>query len=164
MSSLYQLDSEWTELQRMIEDGDTTQEEMADHLEAMDIEFEQKAHAIGCVLRNLEAEGAAIELECGRLDDRRNGLVKERQKLSDYLLASMQKREQKKVKTPLFTFSYRAPSKVAVIDDEATIPPEYFTVIPETTRLNKKALLADLKSGDVKGAHLGEGKTNLQIK
>jgi hypothetical protein len=166
MSSLYQLDNEWAELQRMIEAGDTTEEEMADHLEAMDIEFSQKAHAIGCVIKNMQAETDVIHAEMARLDERADNLLGQRLQLSGYLLKSMQARGEKSVKTPLFTFSYRKPSQVAVIDDDSLLSDEFYINVPATRRVDKKTLLKALKEStiEIEGAHLGEGNINLQIK
>jgi hypothetical protein len=55
------------------------------------------------------------------------------------------------------------PARV-VVDAEQNIPPRFFTVIPETTQLDKKAVAEALKKGEViVGAHLEQG-TSLRIR
>ena len=44
------------------------------------------------------------------------------------------------------------------IDDEAAIPARYWVVVPETKQLDKKAISADLKKGDVPGTHLEQSE------
>ena len=167
MSSLYKLDSEWDCLQAMIEDGDTTEEEMTDHLEAMGIEFADKAQAIGCVIANMDSERAILQAEVMRLEGRADKLSDDAQKLSGYLLKSMIKRGEKKVKTPLFTMSWRKPTQKAVVDDESIIPGSYYVTVPAVkaySKLDKRLLLKGLKAGDIEGAHLEDGTINLSIK
>ena len=165
MSSLYKLDSEWDCLQGMIEDGDTTEEEMSDHLEAMGIEFADKAQAIGCVIANMDSERAIIQAEVMRLEGRADKLSDDAQKLSGYLLKSMIKRGEKKVKTPLFTFSYRKPTQVVVIDDLEQINECFRNHKPATWTPMRNQIAKALKEGHVlKGAHLEDGTINLSIK
>ncbi len=165
MSSLYKLDSEWDCLQGMIEDGDTTEEEMTDHLEAMGIEFADKAHGIGCVLRNMTGEMGAAENEIDRLKARVALLNEQHEKLSGYLLKSMIKRGEKKVKTSLFTFSYRKPTQVVVIDDLEQINECFRNHKPATWSPMRNQIAKALKEGHtLKGAHLEDGTINLSIK
>jgi len=50
-----------------------------------------------------------------------------------------------------------------IVDDEVAIPAKYFVVVPATTKLDKNMLKADLKTGEVSGAHT-EQSTRLVVK
>lgn len=169
MSSLYTLDGELGQILAMIESGELTQEEAADQLDAMNMEFEDKAQSIGYVLANMDARMAAIKNEVERLQGRCTDIFDKQAGLRDYLLKSMIGRGVKKVETPLFTFSYRKPSKKVVVDDEALLPDHCFVTVPavaETRKLDKKELLNTLKTSpiEIEGAHLEDSKINLQVK
>jgi len=169
VSSLYKLDGELGQILSMIESGELTQEEAADQLDAMNMEFEDKAQSIGFVLANMDSQAQGIKVEIERLQGRHTAIFDKQAGLRDYLLKSMIGRGLKKVETPLFTFSYRKPSQKAVIDDESLLPDYCFVTVPaveETRKLDKKEVLKALKLQEfaVHGAHLEDSKINLQVK
>jgi len=167
MSSLYQLDGALGQILDMIDNGDLTQEEAADQLDAMSMEFEDKAQSIGFVLANMDAQAQSIKNEIERLQGRHTAIFDKQAGLRDYLLKSMIARKLKKVETPLFTFKYKAATKVAVIDDESLLPGYCFVTVPavaEARKMDKKEVLKALKAGDIKGAHLEDSKITLQVK
>ena len=167
MSNLYELNDDFRELSAAIESGELSPEDAADTLDGMNIEFEAKAESIGFVCRNMDGDINAISAEVERLLSRKKKLEADQSGLKDYLLNAMKVREVKSVKTSLFTFSYRKPTQVAVIDDEAAILAQYFVTVPavpERSKLDKRLLLKGLKEGDIMGAHLEDGKVSLTIK
>lgn len=164
MTTLYEMTAEYTEILSMIESGDITAEDAADQLDSMGQEFSKKAESIGYVVRDLEAKQDALTEEIERLLSRKKKAEAEAQWLKKYLLSAMLKRDIKKLETVPFTFTYKAPTKVAIVDDETKLPESVFVEVPATRKLDKKALLEALKAGDVDGAHLGESTINLQIK
>ena len=164
MSKLYEIDNHLNELAEMVESKQLSPEEIMDTLDALGMERKEKAKNIGFMLMNLEAQAGAIDNEVARLNNRKKAIGNRAVWLKDYLLSSMLKNKEKKIETDLFTFTYRKPSEVAVVDDEEKLSDSFFIEVPASSKLDKKALLAALKQGDVEGAHLEDSKINLQIK
>lgn len=63
---------------------------------------------------------------------------------------------------PTATVTTKAIPKSAIVVDESAIPSKYFK--PQPPKLDKKALLADLKDGSVDGAELSNGGETIQIR
>jgi len=71
--------------------------------------------------------------------------------------------EVKKITAPDFTVSVRAGAPALVVTEEAAIPQVYFE--PREPRLNRQALLSDLKQGvDVAGAQLSNPEPVLSVR
>jgi hypothetical protein len=79
------------------------------------------------------------------------------------ILSVMERIGQDKIVSDLMTLSARNTQRGLVIEDEAAIPAKYW--VPQDPRLDRRALLADLKEGgDIKGAHLDNGGRSLTIR
>ncbi|MFA2689216.1 siphovirus Gp157 family protein, partial [Bacillus cereus] len=70
---LYDLCSNYRELQMMIEDG-VDPSSVADTLQAIEESIQDKAQNIALLIKNLEADTEAIKLEEKRLADRRRSV------------------------------------------------------------------------------------------
>ena len=143
MATLYELKTDYLEIQQLIEDG---AEGLEDTLESLEAAIEDKLEGIGKVCRNLDGEVAALKAEEKRLADKRKSIENNMKRLKQYAQDTMLDSDMKKVKTPLFTFNIQknAPS-VSVIDD-ALIPKHYY--VPVDPRLDKKGILERLKAGE----------------
>lgn len=140
--NLYELSSAYQQIQSMIEDG---QEGLTDTLESLNDAIEDKAVGYAKVMKNLEAQAKAIKDEEERLADRRRSLESNVKRLKESLEQSMISVNMKKIKTELFSFNIQKnPPSVDVIN-EKEIPESYF--IPQDPKLDKKAILTDLKNG-----------------
>jgi hypothetical protein len=64
----------------------------------------------------------------------------------------------------LFKLTLKAATKKTKVLDESKIPSEFFVTIPESKQLDKRALLAALKLGEIEGAELEDGKRALTIR
>jgi tRNA G10 N-methylase Trm11 len=160
MTSLYKLTNEYRELENMDLDAET----LADTLESLEGEFDAKADAICHVLANLQAMEVSSAKEVARLLVRSKGFGDRQDKLKDYLRESMEKLGKKKIESAKFTINCVAGRDKVNVLDESEISTMYFTIIPETEKLDKKMLLEELKKGDVKGAELIKSKSSLRIK
>lgn len=122
--------------------------------------FDQKCEAVGCYIKELNAQAAAIKAEQDGLQKRRKALEAKAERLREYLADWMSAAGKERLETPRAALSWRKSSAVVVDDLEA---------LPESCRKVKieadKALIRMLlKQGDaVEGARLEEGRS-LQIR
>ena len=121
----------------------------------------EKALNIGKLVLSLEADAEAIKIEEKRLQARRLSRERKAQWLRDYLEGAMKTVGVPKVYDTVITVQLQKnPSSVDVVDVKA-IPPKYWT--PQEPTLDRRALLPDLKVGEVPGAKLQQ-KESLRIK
>lgn len=158
-------------------------EQLIQNIEAVQIQFNEKALGIGHYCLNEEADITAIEFEIGRLTNLKKSKEKAIQWLKDYLKAYMEITNTQKIETAFRKIAIRNNPESVVIDDEAIIPDPYkkYTVTLSDPKYLKNVLIAapnskvdmsiskteikkSLKEGvGVVGAHL-EQKTRLEIK
>ena len=145
-----------------------TDEELAQaekELTAIDLQFKDKAVAVGKFITGVERTEEAIEQEIARLVQRRDVLRNRREKLTGYLLAQMLATGNAEIKSPVLTLKVKKNPPSVDIVDETKIPEKYKRVIPEQKAPDKKAILAAHKQGiGVEGAMVVEDKVHLEIK
>ena len=157
--NLYELSSAYQQIQSMIEDG---QEGLSDTLESLNDAIEDKAVGYAKVMKNLDAQAKAIKDEEERLADRRKSLESNVKRLKESLEQSMINVNMKKIKTELFSFNIQKNPPSLDVVNEKEIPESYF--IPQDPKLDKKAILADLKNGvEVPGVGIKQSE-GLRIK
>lgn len=144
-------------------DLDIDEQTLADTLESITGEFEDKADAICHVIANLDADIEALDAEAKRLQARKSTFSNRKDSLKGYLRSHMELIDKKKIETTKFTINCVAGRDMAVILDEDKIPKDYFNE-KVTVSLDKKALLTALSAGDVEGAEMGKTKSSLRIK
>lgn len=163
-TTLYELTGELLTLQQMLSDGEATEEELADTIEAVEGEFEYKAQGYGCIVRNLEADISAIKAEEERLAKRRAALSKNKDWLEERMHTVMLALDKKTVKTELFTWGVRNNPPKVVISDEDMIPFEFLNVkttsAPDKTRI--KEFLQSQDGENCEWAHL-ESDTRITL-
>lgn len=157
---LYEITPQLVELSNM----DVSDEAVRDTLEAVQMEFNDKAVAIVKVAESLDADTSAIDAEIERLKARKQVIVNRKQQLRDYLLYNMEAARIKKIDCPLFTVTLRQGVESVEIIDQSQIPNEYVTV-EVVEKPDKAAIKAAIKSGkEVAGAILKRGANSIQIK
>lgn len=157
---LYEITPQLVELSNM----DASDEAVRDTLEAVQMEFNDKAVAIVKVAESLDADTSAIDAEIERLKARKQVIVNRKQQLRDYLLYNMKAAGIKKIDCPLFTVTLRQGVESVEIIDQSQIPNEYVTV-EVVEKPDKAAIKAAIKSGkEVTGAILKRGANSIQIK
>jgi len=160
MTSLYKLANEYKELENMDLDPDT----LADTLESIGGEFDDKADKICHVLANIHADIDALVGESVRIDKRAFNLTKRAETLKDYLRTNMEILGKKKIESAKFTINCVAGrDKVGEVDDKL-LSKMYYTFIPSSEKLDKKMLLVALKAGPIMGAELIKSKSSIRIK
>lgn len=160
MTKLYELTGNMKELESLDLDADT----MADTLEAISGEFNDKAVAILKFTENMNGDIDAISNEIKRLTDRKKALENRKQRLRNYLFENMEAAGITKIECPYFTATIRKGVEVVEIEDIDLIPPE-FVEIEVKQKADKQAIKRALKAGEeVQGASLKRGNSTIMIK
>lgn len=159
---LYEISEAMAAIQAMIDEG-APAEQLADSIQDMQEDFEQKAKDILYILMNMGSDIAAFKAEEARLKERRITLERQKSRLEDYLRDNLAASEWSEISNGVLTAKVGKGRPVAEIVDEALIPDEYMT-IKTSVAVDKKELLAALKENEVPGAVLGTSKPSLTIK
>lgn len=141
MSTLYELTGDLLELQQMLLTGEVDEEVLNDTIEAVNGALESKAEGYGCIIRNMEADMAAIKAEEERLAKRRASLTKNRDWLEEHMHKAMLALDLKSIKTQLFTWGVRQNPAKVVITDEDQIPFDFMatktTTAPDKVKIKE---------------------------
>lgn len=158
---LYELSAQYKQLQNM--DG-IEPEAIADTLESIEGEIQEKAQAIVAVRLGMDADIEAIDAEIDRLTQRKKRIQSQEQSIRDYLKHNMQAIGITNIKCPLFSITLAKGREVVQIDDELELPPE-FVSINTSVKPDRKKIKEALKNGDtVPGARIVRNDETLIIK
>lgn len=130
-----------------------------EELEALNLALEVKTGNILHFCANLEAFAAAAKAEEQRIAGRRKAAEVRVEKLKGYIKAAMKSAGRTELDAGTHHLRIQLNPPSVVVDNEAEIPPRFFTIVPQTTVLDKKALAAELKKEDIPGAHLDRGES-----
>lgn len=165
MASMYELTADWAAVLAMAQDPDIDPQAIADTLEAIGGEIEDKAENTAIVMKELEAEAAKLKAEEQRLKDRRTKVENNIKDIKQRLFDAMKMTGKEKFKTELFSFSIaKNGGKIPVIVDVETadLPDDLVTIIEKP---NLDAIAAYLeKHPESKYGHFGERGEHLNIK
>lgn len=161
---LYEIADNMRELQAMADAGELTETDIADTLEGLTGEFNDKAEAALKVRQSMLGEVAAIEREIDRLISLKQAPINSAQRLGDYIKNNMLALNKDKIDLGIFKLTLKKPSVKLGAIDESKIPNVFFTVVPESKKLDKRALLKAAKESPMEGVELGESERALIIK
>jgi hypothetical protein len=161
---LYEIAGDILQVVEIVENGELTEAEVKDTLDALNISFKEKLEGMGRYILTLKAQVDSADAEIDRLKCRKERTKNTIASIENYILTVMESMDTKKVSCDVFDVSARKPAKVATITDEGLLPARYFIEVPATKKIDKRTLLADLKNGEIEGAELAEGKKSLTIK
>lgn len=165
MASMYELTANWAAVLEMAQDPDIDPQAIADTLESIGGEIEEKAENSAIVMKELEAEAAKLKAEEQRLKDRRTKVENNIKDIKQRLFDAMKMTGKEKFKTELFSFSIaKNGGKIPVIVDVETadLPDDLVTIIEKP---NLDAIAAYLeKHPTSKYGHFGERGEHLNIK
>lgn len=164
--NLYELTSQFLQLQQMLEDPDIETQVINDTMEAIEMDLEDKADNYARVIKNMEASVSAIKAEQEVLQQKKNLLELGIKKLKSNLQESMTATGKTKFKTALFSFAIQKNGgKAPVILDvkDTSELPDELVRIKEEADLDAIRILIE-KEGSCKYAHLGERGESLRIK
>ena len=166
-STLYDLTSEYCELIDLLESGDYDEDMIRDTMESIAFDFETKAEGYAKIIRNYEAEAAAMKAEEQRIRARRTVAENAAKRLKENLQYAMSVTGKTKFKSGTFSFNIaKNGGALPVILDAKPelLPIEYVTFeIKPDNKAIAEALNED--PDKLKGlAHLGERGESLRIK
>lgn len=162
---LYEIKDLYSLFYDKVEAGEIDEDAIADTLESIDGEFEDKADNIACLIKNLLAEADAIKTEEKTLKERRESKERRAESLKNYLSIAMQQIGKSKVETARNAISFRKSTKLQITDETWFMDKYPKFIKTEIVRtIPKKEVTDAIKAGGTfVGAELVE-KQNIQIK
>ena len=143
---LFELTEQYQKLLSMVDDECDIQA-IQDTLEGIEGMIADKAESIAKLIKSIEADEQAIKAEEERLYARRKALENRRTSIKGYLESQLIAAGIDKVKGTAFTVSIQNNPPSVQIAEGAKVPGKY--LIPQEAKVDKRALLDDLKAGAV---------------
>lgn len=146
-------------------ESDLTSDIIADTLEAIEGEFNDKAIAVTHVISEMNLDIEKIDSEIDRLQKRKKVIQNRNQNIRDYLKDNMMALDITDIKCPLFSITLAKGREVVSVYDEESIDPEYLAVKTSITP-DKREIMKALKNDpeSVSGARLVRSEPSLRIK
>ena len=165
---LYEIAADYQRFIEAVENGEIPEEVIADTLESITAELEEKADNIACLIKNMTAEAQAIKAEEKNLADRRKTKENQIERLKTYLSETLQNSGFTKLETARNRISFRKSESVGIEDEAAFIKwaaehNESFLTYKDPT-INKTAIKQALADGEEIAGVSIESKQNIQIK
>ena len=136
---------------------------IADTLESIQLDFEDKAIQTAMVIKTMQAESDAIKAAIASMYARQKAIELRADNLKAYLLRNMQEVGVKQIKSPWLVLNVQASPSSLYIYDESKVPKSFKTEIV-TVKIDSPAIKQLLKDGGhVDGCELVKGE-NLRIK
>lgn len=162
---LYEIAKEYEEFTRLVESGEIPPEAIADTLESIEGEFDSKADNTACIIKNLEAEAAAIKAEESALKERRQSKEATADRLKNYLSEQMQAMGKSKLETARNMIGFRASTSVYIANEEEFKAKHPDLCVTETVvKIPKSEIGKALKDGaEIDGVELRKNQ-NLYVR
>lgn len=144
--TLYEITDDYMRLLEMMGEDDVDPDAIRDTFEALDGTFEDKADNYAKVMKNLDGEVEALDVEIKRLKDRKDSIERTKDRIKSSLMVAMVATGKTKFKTPLFSFGIQKNPPSVEISDGAKIPEKY--LIPQEPKIDKKSIMEELKMGN----------------
>ena len=140
LSPLWALSDEFSEVLRMLEDGDQDTEALEAELDRIAGDIRHKAGNVARLIRTLEGLADWQKAEAKRIAEKAQANTAKANRLRDYVFVHLKQIGVDRVETGLFTLSIRqTPVSVQVLEAEM-IPQEFRRVIPEHWEPDKVAI------------------------
>ena len=161
---LYDITEQHKELLKLADESEDMAQAVADTMEAIDGEFNDKAISLIHVVNNMGADVTTLDDEIKRLTARKKTIVNKQESMKEYLRINMTETGINKISCPLFTITLAAGRDIVQVDDEDKIPTDYLD-IKTVVRPMKAEILKMLKSGiTIDGVSLVKSKSSIRIK
>lgn len=155
---LYEIQEQYLQLLEIAEDPDVDPQVIADTMEGIEGEFEDKADGYAKVIAQLTAEADALKKEADRITARKKAIDNSIGRIKDTLQAAMVACDKRKFKTTLFSFGIQKNPASVVITDENRVAHDF--LIPQPPKIDKKAIKNALDEGFCfDWAHLEQGES-----
>ena len=159
--TLYELTNDYINLLALAEDPDTDPEVLADTLEGLDGQLEDKADNYAKVIRQIESDVNGLKAEIERLQARKTAAQNNIDRMKANLEQMMIATDKTKFMTELFSFGIQKNPAKVVMDEQyiENVPEEYLKY--KDPEIDRKKIAEDLKAGkDLNGiAHLEQSES-----
>ena len=164
MTTLYEITDKHRELMALAEESEDMSQAVADTMESIEGEFEEKALSLMAVMENIGGDIPAIDEMINRLTVRKKTILNKQENMKEYLRINMEASGINKISCPLFTITLAKGRDIVQIDNEDKIPADYLNIKTSITPM-KTEILAALKAGEkIEGVTLTKSKTSIRIK
>ena len=161
---LYEITNEMRELQTLADTGELTLEMIGDTMDSLECMFEKKAEAALMVRQGMLAEVAGIDSEIERLEALKAAPMASAVRLVEYIKSNMLALNKDRANLGLFKLTLRKPTDKLGDIDEAKVPSQFWVTVPESKKIDKRALLAYAKVNEMDGVVLAKSDRSLTIK
>lgn len=159
--TLYELTNDYLNLLALAEDPETDPDVLADTLEGLDGQLEDKADNYAKVIRQIESDVNGLKAEIERLQARKTAAQNNIDRMKANLEQMMIATDKTKFKTELFSFGIQKNPAKVVMDEPyiENVPEEYLKY--KEPEIDRKKIAEDLKAGkDLEGiAHLEQSES-----
>lgn len=166
MSALYQITETIDTVMAEFYNEEVDEQAIFDTIEALEMEFEDKADNYAKVYKTLKYDTEVIKMEIERLQLRLQSFENTAQRLKDTLEANMKQIGKTKFKTSLFSFGIQKNGGlqplVLNVANVTELPKDY--LIPQDPLPNNKRIRELLASERVPWAHLAPRGESLRIR
>lgn len=157
MSNIFDLSTDYKQVYDMISQGEDS-EVYLDTLDSLNDSIEDKADGYSAIIKSLNGDNEIIKKEIERLQARKKANENGIRNMKDNLQYAMEMTGKTVFKTATNSFGIQNNPASTDIIDEKMIDKRYF--IEQSPKLDKKAILEDLKNGaDVAGVKLKQTKS-----
>lgn len=161
---LYELTEQHRDLQELAEgDNDDLQTALADTMEAIEGEFNDKAVSLISVVKNMDLDIDSINTVIKKLQERKKTIENKQNSMREYLRLNMESSGISKISCPLFSITLGKGRDAVQIDDESKIPADYLNIKTSTSPMKADILKALNDGQDVPGCSIGKSKSSLRI-
>lgn len=162
---LYELSEQYRALSDLMDSCDNvSQESIKSSLSDIEEDFSSKVQACLSVRQNSIGRIAGLTSEVERFN---KAISAEKSKISsieDYIKTNMKATGLDRIDAKFWEVSLRKPTKKLGNIDESKVSGEFWTVIPETRKLDKRALLKAAKDSPIDGVEVVDSERALTIK
>lgn len=160
MATIYELTDDYaaklTELGELLQDGQEVSNEQVIWLLDLQDNISEKVVSIGKYVKNLDASSSAISAEVARLQARKRGIDNHAKALKDAAMAAMELLGIDRVHDDIMPVRLQANSQYSVtVENPSSLPSKYQVL---EVKADKKALLADKDSLDIRGVTITKGQ------
>jgi hypothetical protein len=161
---LYELSNQYKGLAALAQDPDADEEAISDTLEGLEGDIQAKAEGLLMVVNSIKSDVDVVDAEIKRLQAIKKSRTNRMNSLREYLRFNMDSAGISKITCPLFTITLAKPRKMVNVIDVDRLPDKYTEEVT-TLKVDKAALLRDLKAGEViAGAELLDSQPALLIR
>jgi len=161
---LYEITAKHRELALLGEESEDMAQAVADTMELIEGEFEDKAISLINVMKNIGAGIPSINAEIDRLTARKKAIENNQNHMKAYLQTNMEASGINKIECPLFTITLAKGRDIVSVDNKSAIPAEYMNYKTSASPM-KKEILSALKEGEkIEGVSLVKPANSIRIK